>query len=109
MEEKKLDIWLAEKVMGWHIVLLDRNVVPWYQKAEGIYFMKTYDWQPTKNIEQAFMLIEKNNIVMALDRDSVGDYECCILTNNEEYVHSGFYKSPSMAICQAIYKLVENK
>ncbi len=65
MTNDELDQWLAEHLMGW--VLRDGY---WYEEGEWTgyidqsHFLKTLGedreiWQPTRNIEQAMMVLEK--------------------------------------------------
>lgn len=68
MDNKELDKWLAENVMGWKLNIMQ---TPYYKYwLQGITYRFYIDyWAPTEKIEQAFMCEDK------LDPDQQIKYE----------------------------------
>ena len=56
MDNKELDIWLAENVMGWRSHKLSPKV--WIDDIIK-YTIPKSEWRPTQNIDQAVMALEK--------------------------------------------------
>lgn len=69
MNDKKLNVWLAEKIMGWNLIQS-----MWVDNITHVKISKK-EWLPTKRVEQALICVEKccieNKKFFDLNRNSL--------------------------------------
>ena len=60
MTDDQLDEWLAVKVMGWTLDLIENEWgLRYYRDADGKSVMDARLWQPTRDLNQAVECVEK--------------------------------------------------
>lgn len=112
LPDEQLDRLVAEKAMGWKIDNKDDPAFPLIRKSNDMTdWIELAGWQPTTNIQQAMMVVDK-----MIERD----YQEVVMVWEsggwivELYKHQQSYdggeardKSLPMAICLAALKAVE--
>ena len=127
MENKDLDKWLAEKVMGWIIKSAWHEkfgrLVDYYWKDENELIMPVDSFKPTENISQAFECLEEwvdqdKDRYYVISKNPDGGYEVSLFqlylgkTSNhklEDEICTDYAVELENAITQAIYKAMEGK
>ena len=127
MNNRELDKWIAENVMGWklkkQVALTPRDDWYWVDSKEE-FKISNYDWHPTESISDAFQVVEKmveKGYYTEIDIDGPNTIFCCFVAGNlnvkkdgikktmEEKVHSAINSSASLAICFAAKKAIESE
>lgn len=95
----ELDRLAAEKIMEWFGIYLEDNVWLLPRTPVGCIFKEREDWQPTRNISQAWELLEKFP-EWKLDYEH-GNFQAIIFSNGD--MHYGNGDAP-LAIVKAVLK-----
>jgi hypothetical protein len=110
MTNEELNKWLAEKVMGWHVVNLrsepqhSKSAKLWYFDKNDTPVMRVISWNPTK---------DRNQMAMCEERIPDGKRELYIWKLSQAYDYSIYYiifkivtASPRQR-AEALYKTME--
>jgi len=119
-EMSELDQWLAENVMGWrfrkripHVFGAPPAYVIDIGTEEQDFVMYVEDWTPTRNIAQAFEVVEKmekNGFCFELSDSPFQTWDAIFefQLNKKEFA-IGAIETPALAICLAAKKAWEAK
>ena len=111
MENKDLDKWLAENIMGWKLVPITSGLSEshhWYRWEGSEDDLAEEDWTPTTNLSQAIMCLEKILTRSWEIKKTSGSgelqYHCCY--NYGKYTTED---TVELAICMAVYRAKSGK
>lgn len=110
MENKEMDKWLAEKVMGWH-KLSSQDICVWLDEND-VYMTTCAGWHPTENIEQAYQCEDMMPVGKVasylgyLMEECTGseDWDGVSWGNMFDVIHASPYER-----CQAIYNALKER
>ena len=107
MTDQELSKWLAERIMKWICFKSLMSGIPdsYCTTTDNIHFdfiMYIDDWNPVKNIKQAFMVVEEMDDCLHLKQHGEhGNWSANFCGCTQEAASADI---PEMAICLAAYK-----
>ena len=111
MENVELDKFLAEEVMGWHLLTsdeIDFGEYAFYHDKNNYLIMMVCDWHPTTDIAQAMMCAKEADKELHIH---IADHHGCPFEVESKFgefslvCHS--VEEVARAICHAIYEAVK--
>lgn len=114
--DKTLNERMAE-AMGW-VWTYDPDMEAYYWYKDGQLAMTPREWNPSEDVNQAIMVLEKvaakkEWTITRTGDEEFGPYECCISVPDEcEFIgmraeHLAYCVTPALAICSCVIKACE--